>query len=192
MSSASKRLSNAEYLASERQALEKSEFYDGEVFAMGGGTANHSLLAANLARELGNQLAAGPCRVFNSDMRVRTPSGLYTYPDVSVVCVSPLFEDGNTLDVLLNPCVICEVLSPSTEAYDRGKKFAHYRTISSLMEYVLISQDKPVVEHYLRQPGADHWLFTAIVSDDSQLVLPTLDVSVSLRALYAKVGVAPP
>ena len=134
-SAATKRITSEEYLARERLATEKSEFFDGEVFAMTGGSAVHSLLAVNLSRELGNVLSKGPCRVFNSDMRVRTGTGLYTYPDVSVVCDVPEFEDDSSKDVLINPKVICEVLSPSTEAYDRGKKFEHYRTIASVMEY---------------------------------------------------------
>lgn len=192
MSSAVKRISSDEYLARERLATEKSEFYEGQVFAMGGGSANHSLIAANLLGELRNKLAVGSCRVFTSDMRIRTASGLYTYPDVSVVCDAPCFEDDLVRDVLLNPRVICEVLSPSTEGYDRGKKFEHYRTIPSLLEYVLVSPERHLVEHYLRQADAAHWLLTAIMSPDSQLAFPTLNVAVGIDELYAKVDLPTP
>ena len=126
------RLSEAEYLAIERAAVFRSEFYDGEMFAMAGGSPTHSLIAGNLIRALGNRLQGGGCLTFNSDLRVKIEdSGLYTYPDVSVVCGELRFADAEE-DTLVNPTLLAEVLSDTTEAYDRGEKFGHYRRIASL------------------------------------------------------------
>src|SRR6185437_15178443 len=139
-----------EYLAWERQQPEKHEFHDGEVFAMAGATFEHNQIVINVGAELRSALRDKPCRVCASDLRVRVPAtGLYTYPDASVVCGRPEFEDGS-LDTLLNPLVLVEVLSESTQDYDRGTKFTNYRTIPSLREYVLISSDQVLVEHYTR------------------------------------------
>ena len=153
------RLTPAEYLALERSSEIKGEFFDGEIFAMAGASREHNLVVGNLLRELGNLLRNGPCEVYPSDMRVRCPNGLGTYPDVSVAC-DPLFEDDRE-DTLVNPVVIIEVLSPSTEAWDRGTKFLSYRGLSSLREYVLVSQDRRLIEHYVRQSGFDQWLLTS-------------------------------
>ena len=158
-SAAIQRYSPADYLALERASEFKHEFFDGEMFRMSGGTIEHSQIAGNVIRALGTALADGPCRVLTGDMRIKLPTGLYTYPDTSVVCDQPEFEDGHK-DVLLNPLLIVEVLSPSTEAYDRGKKFRHYQTCPSLREYVLIAQDRAAVDHYLRQPTSGQWLLT--------------------------------
>ena len=142
-------LTPEEYLARERRAETKSEYLRGEVFAMAGASRAHNLIASNAAGELRQQLRDRPCEVYPSDMRVKvSPSGLYTYPDVTVVCGEPQFEDAE-VDTLLNPKVLVEVLSPSTADYDRGGKFTHYRRLPSLQEYVLISQDRPLVEHYV-------------------------------------------
>ena len=135
-------LTPQEYLARERRATEKSEYYRGEIFAMAGASFEHSLIKDNLARESGNQLKDKPCRVITSDLRIKVnATGLYTYPDAVIVCDEPKFEDAQ-VDTLLNPRVIVEVLSDSTEKYDRGGKFAHYRQIPSLQEYVLVAQDR--------------------------------------------------
>jgi len=148
-----------QYLAFERKAAYKSEFYGGEMFAMVGASEEHCLIKDNLAREAGYQLKGGPCRVVTSDLRVKVdPTGLYTYPDVVIYCDRPQFED-NVLDALLNPRAIVEVLSESTEVYDRGDKFRHYRQVPSLQEYVLAAQDRPLVERHVRQPDGS-WLMT--------------------------------
>ena len=146
-----------EYLALERQAPCKSEYYAGEIFAMAGASRWHDLTVTNVLRELSLQLKGQPCTTYPSDMRVKvSPTGLYTYPDVIVVCGEAQFEDHQQ-DTLLNPTLIVEVLSESTEAYDRGGKFTHYRKLPSLVEYVLITQTKPHIEHYVRQSD-NRWL----------------------------------
>jgi len=180
-----KRMSWSEYLQRERQAETKSEFYDGEVFAMAGATRRHNIIAGNLVRRLSEALDAHPCEVYPGDMRVRCPDGLGTYPDVSVGC-DPLFHD-KTQDTLLNPVVIVEVLSPSTEAYDRGRKFQGYRGIPSLREYLLVSQDRCLIEHYVRQSEFDGWLLTSVSGPDDRVELPTLGVSLSVRDVFARV-----
>lgn len=185
-----KRMSWSEYLQQEREAETKSEFYDGEVFAMAGATRHHNLIAVNLAAELRNVLREGLCETYGSDMRVRCPDGLGTYPDVSVAG-DPLFED-DTEDTLLNPVLIVEVLSPSTEAYDRGRKFQGYRRIPSLREYLLVSQDRCLIEHYVRQSEFDGWLLTSVSEPDEQIELPTLGVSLSVNDVFARVDFSAP
>jgi len=164
VSTVSKRLiSPEEYLRQERLAESKSEYLRGEVFAMSGASYAHTVIKDNLARSLGNQMEGGPCRVLTSDMRVKvSATGLYTYPDVVIVCDAPQFED-KVFDTLLNPHVIIEVLSDSTEKYDRGKKFAHYRQIPSFQEYVLVAQDRPSMERHVRQ--ADGTWLTSFFED---------------------------
>src|SRR6266446_9871640 len=140
------RLSEAEYLQLERKAETRSEYFSGEVFAMAGGTRSHSLIQTNLLRELSSRLKATDCVAYNTDLRVKVEAtGLLTYPDVSVVCGEQRFLDEEE-DVLLNPALVVEVLSDSTEGYDRGKKFEHYRQIPSLREYLLVSQTEPRIE----------------------------------------------
>src|SRR3954469_2694994 len=137
------RVSEAEYLQTERQLETKNEFFDGEIFAMAGGTSAHSLIATNLAMALGSRLKGSGCLTYNSDLRLKVEAtGLFTYPDISVVCGGARFLDEQE-DTLLNPSVVVEVLSDSTEAYDRGKKFEHYRQIASCQEYLLVSQKEP-------------------------------------------------
>jgi Uma2 family endonuclease len=141
-----------EYLAWERASPEKHEFFQGEVFAMAGATKEHNLIVGNIVGELRNALRSGLCQVYPSDLRVKIPAtGLYTYPDASVVCSKPKLED-DSFDTLLNPEVIFEVLSDSSENYDRGKKFEQYRTVASLREYILVAQDRVLVEQYTRMP----------------------------------------
>jgi len=177
-----------EYLAREREAETKSEFYDGEVFAMAGGTRRHSVIATNVSAELRDALRDRPCETYNSDMRVRCPNGLGTYPDVSVAC-EPMFEDTRE-DTLLNPSVIVEVLSPSTEAWDRGAKFKAYRGLASLREYLLVSQDERLVEQYVRQSEFDRWLLTTCSESGESIQLPTLDVTLALDDIYARIDFA--
>jgi Uma2 family endonuclease len=143
-------LSEEEYLHLERNAEIKSEFFDGHMFAMAVGSFNHSQLGAQIAVVLAPRIQKG-CRVFNSDMRIKIgDAGLYTYSDGGVVCGEPQFADRQR-DILLNPVLIVEVLSPSSERYDRGKKFALYRTIPSFLEYLIIHQGRRHVEHYSKQ-----------------------------------------
>ena len=151
---ARQRLTPAEYLAIERAADYKSEFFADEMFAMAGAAPAHVLITSNVTRELGTQLKGRSCRVYPSDLRVKvSETGLYTYPDVVIVCGEQQFDDEHR-DTLLNPTLIVEVLSPSTEAYDRGEKFDHYSQLESLQEYVMIAQDRPRVERYVRAvPG---------------------------------------
>ena len=175
-----------DYLSLERSAAFKSEYIDGEIVAMSGGSFAHNLIAANIAGELRAQLRQGSCMVTSSDQRVKTPKGgLYTYPDVTVICCEPVFEDA-AQDTVTNPTVIVEVLSPSTEAYDRGEKFARYRLIPSLREYVLVSQDQPRVEWYTR--GASGWLLQDTGGMDGSIDLAALGCTLALAEVYAKVA----
>jgi Uma2 family endonuclease len=180
-------LTPKEYLSLERQAEFKSEYFAGEVFAMAGASQRHNLIAANIIRILGAQLLERDCNVYPSDMRVKIPKiNKYTYPDVVVACAEEQFEDENN-DVLLNPVVIFEVLSDSTEAYDRGKKFEHYQSLESLREYVLISQDPYRVERYVRQDDRT-WTYTEFHSADEVATLPTISCTLPLTDVYAKVA----
>ncbi|WP_437764157.1 Uma2 family endonuclease [Sorangium sp. So ce281] len=182
-------LSPAEYLAFERASEQKHEYANGEIFAMSGCTRAHSLLAGNIQRELGNALLDRACEVHTSDMRVRiTPTGRYVYPDASVVCGDPVFEDAE-LDTLLNPNVIVEVLSDSSEAYDRGDKFAQYRSVPSIAEYVLVSQKEVRIEHFQRQPDG-RWLLS-ILGPGTQLELESVGVVIDVNRVYLKVPLAP-
>ncbi len=175
-----------EYLALERQAQCKSEYYAGEIFPMAGASRWHNLIVTNVIRELSLQLKGRPCTTYPSDMRVKvSPTGLYTYPDVTVVCGEAQSED-NQQDTLLNPTLIVEVLSESTEAYERGGKFAHYRKLTWLMEYVLITQTKPHIEHYVRQPD-NRWLLSEADSLPDTIQLPSIDCHLALAEVYDKV-----
>ena len=179
------RFTPQEYLALERKSETRNEYYNGEIFAMAGASREHNLIVANLLRDIGNQLEDRPCESYPSDMRVSIEAtGLYTYPDVSVVCGEPRFQDRE-VDTLLNPTVIVEVLSPSTEAYDRGDKFRHYRRIDSLREFVLISQDRMMVERYTRQ-GKD-WVLSDMTDPDQVLKLESIGCQIPLDRIYAKI-----
>ncbi|NLY02475.1 MAG: Uma2 family endonuclease [Rhodopirellula sp.] len=184
-----RRLTPEEYLAQERKAEYKSEYYDGETFAMSGASRAHNLIAGNVIREAGNQLRDRDCEVYSSDMRVKVSrTGLYTYPDVVMVCGEPRFEDAE-VDTLLNPTVLFEVLSESTEGHDRGKKAEHYRRIPSLREYILIAQDECHVERFSRQP--DHgWLLWETEDIEAVLDLPSISCQIKLSDIYAKVQLA--
>jgi Uma2 family endonuclease len=190
MSAAIKRYTVAEYLAFERASPVKHEYFDGEVFAMAGATAPHNLIAGNAYRRLGNALEAKPCLIFGSDMRVVCPTGLRTYPDISLTCGKPRYEDYRQ-DSLLNPLVIVEVLSPSTERYDRGKKFEHYRAISSLREYVLLASDRMSLDHFSRQDDVSQWLLTTYVDPGSVVRFPALELTIALTEFYTKVEFLP-
>ncbi len=183
-----RRFSVDEYLERERRAETRSEFLGGEIRAMSGGSSPHSLIQVNLTTELRVQLKGGRCRVYNNDMRIKCPTGLYTYPDASVVCGPTQFEDGR-IDTLLNPVSIFEVLSPSTQAYDRGVKFAHYRTIPTLREYVLIAQDRPLVEHHVRDESGN-WTMFAVTDPGGALRLKAVQAELRLAELYDEVDFA--
>lgn len=183
-------LTEEQYLARERAALTKSEFHDGLMFAMASGSPNHSLLANRIGALLDRQLPAG-CRTFNSDLRVKVASaGLYTYPDCSVVC-GELELFGDQPDVVLNPLLIVEVLSPSTEAYDRGKKFELYRAMPSFREYLLVHQDRRRVEHYSKQDDGS-WLLREHAGAESTVTIDRWPVRISLEELYASALGLPP
>ena len=180
------RVSPAEYLALERAGETKHELVNGEIVAMSGASPVHNLVAMNLGRRLGELVAAKPCVVLSSDQRVYVPAtGLFAYPDLTVVCGRPELhpEDDHTL---INPRVIVEVLSDSTEAYDRGAKFAHYQSIVSLEEYVLVSTRERRLEHYRRQ-GTGQWLLTVHVGDEARVAFPALGGELPLASVYEKV-----
>ncbi len=179
-------VSPAEYLAIERAAQYKSEYYRGEVFAMTGASREHNLIVGNLVGELRQALRGGPCEVYPSNMRVKIDAtGLYTYSDVVVACNELEFEDKQ-VDTLLNPTLLVEVLSESTERYDRGKKSGHYRQLASLNEYLLVSQDEPHVEHYVRQNDG-HWLLIEASGLKASIELPAIDACLQLSEIYARV-----
>jgi Uma2 family endonuclease len=182
----SRRLTEVEYLAIERKAETKSDFYNGEMFAMAGARRKHNLIVTNTVAELREQLRSGPCEVYPGDMRVKVAkTGLYTYPDIVVACDEPQFLDDE-VDTLLNPTLIVEVLSESTANYVRRFKSRLYRKVPSLREYVIIEQDEPQVEVYSRSPEGD-WT----VKDETQLTrsvaLRSIKCKLSLAAVYEKV-----
>jgi Uma2 family endonuclease len=179
-------ISPEEYLEAERRAETKSEYFSGQIYAMSGASLRHNRLVANVVGTLYAQLKDGPCIVLPSDMRLRVPdTGLYTYPDVTVVCGDPKLEDAHK-DILLNPTVLIEVLSDSTESYDRGRKFEHYRRIVSLQEYVLVSQTEPRIEVYRRQTARE-WLLTEAVGLEEGVQLASVHAVLALSEVYARV-----
>lgn len=179
-------ISPEQYLAIERQAESKSEYFNGEMFAMAGASESHVLIVTNVVAELRGQLRGRPCTVYSTDLRVRvSPTGLYTYPDVVVVCGQPQFADEQR-DTLLNPTLIVEVLSESTQDYDRGGKFEHYRAIASFHEYVLIAQDRYHVEHFAKQQD-NRWLLSETNRPEDTIPLPSIDCVLALTEVYDKV-----
>ena len=175
-----------QYAALEDEADYKSEFIAGRIYAMSGGTPKHSAIAANIIFEVSRLFRRGPCQVFTSDLRVGImPLDVETYPDVTIICGEPHVNpfDKNSI---INPAVIFEVLSPSTEAYDRGEKWARYRRLDSLQEYILVSQDTPLVEQYVRQSD-DTWKFTFAEGTEAANVLSVLGVTLSLAEVYDKI-----
>lgn len=188
MSTPNKRyITREEYLTQERAAEYKSEYLDGEVVAMTGASREHNLIATNIIISLGQQLKGRPCELYPSDMRVFIPAtNKYTYPDVVAVCVEPQFEDSY-VDTLLNPVLIIEVLSDSTEAYDRGKKFRDYRSVASLAEYILVSQDESRIEQYRRQADGS-WQLTEKRFLEDAVELEAIESRLILRDVYDKVS----
>ncbi len=175
-----------EYLEMERKAEYKSEYFNGEVFAMAGARRRHNVITWNIGGELRQKLKGRNCEAYPNDMRVFVPeTGLYTYPDLTVVCGEPEFQD-NVFDTLLNPILIIEVLSDSTESYDRGKKFQHYRSIKSLQEYVLVVPDEARIEKYVKH-GDGFWFFTEAVGLDSEIEFTSIECKIALAEVYDKI-----
>ncbi|MBI3653505.1 MAG: Uma2 family endonuclease [Acidobacteria bacterium] len=172
-----------EYLAMEREAEYKSEYFDGEIFAMAGASEEHNLIAGNIFASLHSQVRKHGCRAYTSDMRIdMSKKGLYAYPDVVVVCGESKFSDKHK-DNLINPKVIIEVLSKSTEAKDRGFKFMRYRKLDSFVEYLLVSQDKVNVEHYVRQSD-NRWIMTEISSLEDTIKLSSIQCELKMSDIY--------
>lgn len=179
-------LTPEEYLRIERAAETKSEYFDGEVFAMTGASRKHNLIALNIAAELRQQLKRQPCETYAGDMRVRVPAtGLYTYPDVVVVCGEPLLDDDE-FDTLTNPTLLVEVLSKSTASYDRGDKFMHYRSIDSLTEYLLVAQNECRVEHYTKQADG-RWVLEETRALDATINFASINCQLVLKEVYDRV-----
>jgi len=179
-------ISEDEYLEQERVSSMKYEYFQGEVFAMAGASRKHNLIVSNVITSLVTQLRKKPCRVYPSDLRLKiSETGLYTYPDVMVVCGEEIFSDDKE-DMLLNPDVIIEVLSESTEQYDRTTKFNHYRTLKSLKEYVLISQTEKKIETHFKIE--DHkWLFTETGDHSGIIKLESIGCELRHDEIYDKV-----
>lgn len=179
----------ADYLTLERRAETRNEYLNGSIYAMSGASRNHNRITVNLTAALHNRLRGKTCEPFAGTMRVKvSPTGLYTYPDVVIACGEPGFEYQH-LDTLLNPTVIIEVLSDSTEAYDRGEKFAHYRALESLTDYLLIAQGKPRVEHYQRQADGQ-WLYSVADGLETQIEIAAVGSALRLAAIYERVEFA--
>jgi Uma2 family endonuclease len=180
-------ISPQEYLQQERIAEFQSEYHGGQVFAMAGASRNHNRIVTNISSSLNVQLKSRPCNNYSNDMRISLQGGKhYVYPDVVVTCGREEFEDENR-DSLLNPVVIIEVLSPSTEAYDRGEKFLYYQTISSLQEYILVSQERRCFEIFRKQED-DSWVYRALQSASMALELESIDCVLTTDEVYAKVN----
>jgi Uma2 family endonuclease len=183
-------ITEEEYLVREPEAEYKSEYRAGKVVAMAGASERHVTIVTNLVREFSSQLKQRPCKVYASDMRLHVPTaGLYTYPDLMIVCGKPEMVRGRE-DTLLNPVVIVEVLSNSTEAYDRGLKFEFYKRVEALRDYVLVAQDRTLVEHLTRDENGA-WKCVSYPSRDNSLALPAIDCNVTLREVYDKVDFNP-
>ena len=183
-------LTPEEYIAFERKALPdaeiiRHEYLNGELIAMSGASRAHNLITGNISGEFRNLLRGSRCETYANEMRVSTPTTTsYFYPDVVVVCDEPRFED-DVFDTLLNPILLVEVLSPSTKAYDRGEKFAHYRQLPSLQEYLLVAQEEACVEHYRRQEK--QWIFTEFQDIEESLPLTSIQCELFLQEIYERV-----
>ena len=179
-------LTPEQYLRRENDSSVRHEYYRGEVFAMAGGSPDHSLITANVSGELRSRLKGTPCRVYESNLRVRVPrTTLYTYPDVTVLCGERQFDPLDVKkETVVNPALIVEVLSESTDSWDRGGKFQNYRQIESLREYVLVSSDKPLVETFLRQADGT-WIYQAAAGPEATASLKSLGVQLPLAEAYA-------
>ncbi len=184
-------LTEDEYLALERESDLRHEYMDGEIYAMSGASESHIQITGNAFSGLHTRLRNSGCTVYMADMRVRISQNRnYTYPDISIVCGERQLVEGEPIATLLNPTVIIEVLSPSTEGYDRGKKFQEYRTLSSLQDYVLVSQDQAHVDVFSRAEN-NTWLLQSAEGLDAALRIPALDVALPLAEVYEQVTFEP-
>jgi len=176
-----------EYLALERDSEVRYEYWDGEIFAMSGGTLAHDLIMGNASNSLGAQLPGKDCRVFTNNMQIKVPAAPpYRYADGSVVCGKVEVERFNGADLLINPVLIIEVLSPSTEAYDRGDKFTFYKSIPTFREYLLIAQHRPHVTHYVKTESGK-WDYEEANGLDSSIYLHPIDCTILLSDMYSGV-----
>jgi Uma2 family endonuclease len=180
-----------EYFALEQASEAKYEYWQGEVYAMSGASPVHVQIQVNLITLLRSQLRGRPCRIFSSDMRLKIPSlPPYRYPDLSALCGEPIFELIGGLEVLTNPTLIVEILSPTTEAFDRGDKFTHYKSIPSFIEYVLIAQHRPHIGQYVKQ-SSEVWSYRECNDLLTSLYIPSLDCQLVLEDLYQDVPFEP-
>ncbi|MBX3081205.1 MAG: Uma2 family endonuclease [Anaerolineae bacterium] len=185
-----RRLTAEEFLAWERASDTKHEYFDGDIIDFAGTSLDHARILQNIAGLFYNQLRGGNCQSFSTEIRVRVGKNrAYTYPDVVVICGEPQVADDQR-DTVLNPTLIIEVLSPSTALIDRVKKFDLYTSIPTLQEYVLIHQDRPVSEQYVRQ-AIDKWLYTRINGLGNHLALPSLGCTLAMTDIYERVVFAP-
>ncbi len=177
-----------EYLELDKNSEEKYEYFDGEIFDMAGGSPSHARVGGNVYFLFQQKLRSRNCEAFNSDMRVKVPAALpYRYPDVSVVCGEPVFEELNGQEMLVNPVLIVEVLSPSTAAYDLKDKFSAYQSIDSFREYLIVSQDRPHVIQHVRQ-SKGRWLRIEIEGLDGEVALESVKVTLPLSEIYERVN----
>ncbi|HEU4327973.1 MAG TPA: Uma2 family endonuclease [Roseiflexaceae bacterium] len=182
-----RRMSVAEYLVFERGQTDKHEYFEGEIFLQAGASVAHNLITANLIAALRPQLRGGPCRVYPSDIRLKIPNRRhYVYADVTIICGPPVFDDAEQ-DTVRNPILIIEVLSPSTEQYDRGRKFQSYRTIAGFQEYLLVAQDTVRVEHFVRQSDLI-WTMAEHSRPDAVVDLAAVGARLALEAIYEDVA----
>lgn len=180
-----------EYFELERTSEERWEYSSGEVFCMSGVSPNHARIHVNATSTLHNRLGSRGCTVFPADMRIRVPAAPpYRYADLSLLCDPPVFEKIGGVEALTNPVVIIEILSPSTEAYDRGDKFTNYKSIPSLREYLLVAQHRPHITHYLRQTG-EKWEYEEVNELSDSITLPSLDCTLALSDVYRNVEFEP-
>lgn len=177
-----------EYLEIEDQAQIRSQYHQGEIFAMAGGSRNHSVICVNVIRRLSEAVDDKDCLVFDGNMKLDIPKAdAILYPDSMAVCGDIEFPENRT-DIVQNPVLIVEVLSPGTESFDRGKKFEMYRTIPSFQEYLLISQTSPMVEQFCKQAKKNRWLYAAINGLDNRLAIESLQCELTLDHVYQKVA----
>lgn len=179
-----------EYVELDKNSEERFEYFDGEVFSMAGGSPDHVRISRNICNELSQRFSGRDCEAFPGDLRVKVPADFpYRYPDVSVVCGEQIYERFLGVEMLINPIVLVEVLSESTAAYDLGEKFTAYQSIESFKEYLLVSQDRPHVIHYVRQENG--WLRTETIGLENAVALESLDVILPLSEIYARVKFQP-
>lgn len=179
-------LSAKDYLDFERKSEFRHEFYKGEIFQMSGASREHNVLVTNLVTSANSQFRGKSCETYSNDMRVHIPiTGLFTYPDIVIVCGEPKFLDEE-FDTLLNPIVLIEVLSPTTAGYDRGKKFWHYQSIESLREYLLVAQDEVKVEHLVKQMDG-RWAVSEYTSPETKIELPSVEISLQISEIYERI-----